>query len=433
MELPSIRLRWAPLAIGLIAVTTVVPLELRIAQRWTTDFNLVDVLQNLLLFVPLGISLSRRPSHTILVAAFATSMTVETAQIWQFDRFPSIYDVAANVLGAFASARAARRYWKQPLCFLPYGHAVVPVAIVAALATLVVWRLPTQPSRIVDWDPEFSLLIGNEVTGDRPWVGTTRELRIWSTELGRQQVHAFDPADPRLQTSLLYIDSKQYESLGGPPRALPAPAGAHIVDAVTNTGKLSIAVTLVPKHTNQHGPARIVTFSRDPFSRNFDLGQEEDRIVFRVRTPVSGPNGQATRAETDAALEAGRSARVIATYDGGIARIYVDGKPRARANLAAAGCSIAAACDSALPSMWALLGAAIAVVILAVRRHWTVTQRAIVSIMASAIPVGAQHWIGLMPDGIQPPAWVPMCALLGSVAVALAYAPPSREERISAA
>lgn len=42
---------------------------------------------------------------------------------------------------------------------------------------------------------------------------------------------------------------------------------------------------------SQDGPARIVSYSRDTGSRNFTLGQSNDRLVMRLRTTETDPNG----------------------------------------------------------------------------------------------------------------------------------------------
>jgi len=73
-----------------------------------------------------------------------------------------------------------------------------------------------------------------------------------------------------------------------------------------------------------------------------------------VQTQVSGTNGQIVRAETAPILRAGEETSIVASYDGAVARILVNGRLYGRQNTAAAGCSMAELCDSAVP--WAGLG-----------------------------------------------------------------------------
>jgi len=74
--------------------------------------RLLDVLGNLLLCVPLGLSLGfgfRRGVALAASIALALSVSVEALQIYSHERFPSTTDVVCNVAGAVAAAVMARR------------------------------------------------------------------------------------------------------------------------------------------------------------------------------------------------------------------------------------------------------------------------------------------------------------------------------------
>lgn len=70
--------------------------------------RLIDVAGNLLLFVPLGVSIAlhaRRPALArTATAAFACSLFGEWAQIYSRYRYPSTGDLVLNVLGALMGA-----------------------------------------------------------------------------------------------------------------------------------------------------------------------------------------------------------------------------------------------------------------------------------------------------------------------------------------
>ena len=85
----------------------------------------------------------------------------------------------------------------------------------------------------------------------------------------------------------------------------------------------------------QQGPARIVTLSSGPAARNLTVGQQRDRVVLRLRTPGTGPNGSAPDISAPLALLPGQERLVFATYDGTGFRIYVDGVLRAERLLSA--------------------------------------------------------------------------------------------------
>ncbi len=103
-----------------------------------------------------------------------------------------------------------------------------------------------------------------------------------------------------------------------------ADADARLLDACRASNALSIEATLTPANVTQEGPARIVTFSSDPSSRNFTLGQTRDKLILRLRTTQTGPNG--TNPETElCSVQANRTYHVTVTYSGGHLLCYVDG------------------------------------------------------------------------------------------------------------
>ena len=55
---------------------------------------------------------------------------------------------------------------------------------------------------------------------------------------------------------------------------------------------MTIEAWIKPANTTQAGPARIVTLSKDPSSRNFTLGQKAGVYEVRFRTTTTSPNGE---------------------------------------------------------------------------------------------------------------------------------------------
>ena len=120
----------------------------------------------------------------------------------------------------------------------------------------------------------------------------------------------------------------------------PRQSSRDFARAAMYSNSFTVVTRVATDNIIQDGPARIVSFSTDPFNRNFDLGQEGRQLFFRVRTPVSGANGNRYRTETPPILQAGKETLIVASYDGAVARIYLDGQLCGRSNLAAAGCRI---------------------------------------------------------------------------------------------
>ena len=64
-----------------------------------------------------------------------------------------------------------------------------------------------------------------------------------------------------------------------------------LVSASQATGEISIEMWIKPTSLNQSGPARIVTFSEDYYTRNFTLGQDGNNLVIRFRTDQNNLDG----------------------------------------------------------------------------------------------------------------------------------------------
>ena len=79
--------------------------------------------------------------------------------------------------------------------------------------------------------------------------------------------------------------------------SLQLDGGAFLLDGAEDTlmvpvaKELSIELVLTPSRTKQSGPARIFSFSKDGFKRNFTIGQEGDQLLLRLRTTRTGENG----------------------------------------------------------------------------------------------------------------------------------------------
>ena len=61
---------------------------------------------------------------------------------------------------------------------------------------------------------------------------------------------------------------------------------------LAEAGTMTIEMTLAPGRVAQSGPARILTQSAGPYSRNFTIGQDRDALVLRFRTSDADRNGR---------------------------------------------------------------------------------------------------------------------------------------------
>jgi hypothetical protein len=218
------------------------------------------------------------------------------------------------------------------------------------------------------WDSRSTLQIGNEATHNRPWLGKIHFVALYKRALAADEVarhyHRGPSSSPRLPREDLVALYEFNEGSGnvvrdvsglepaldlsfspkGRVRWLEAGNGIEIgeptivrsrkpptklLHALRATHELSIEVWMTPDNAVQGGPARIVSFSRNTGARNFTLGQEGHEIEFRVRTPVSGTNGMPLALKSGKEIAAGQQAQLVATYEDGVERLYINGKQQA--------------------------------------------------------------------------------------------------------
>ena len=306
-----------------------------------SSFQGPDFLNNILLYMPLGIALSGSSLLRTFLFGLSLSTAAEVLQLGYVDRIPSFADITSNTCGALVGYLVALVWlWAPGIdpTLLRIPRPLAAVGIPAAIFSVIL--LVDQPTRsdFSNWNPGFHLAIGNELTGDRPWVGTISEFQIYPfamapsqiDDLARQASHAdytafpggglIPPANSETRYGRSLLSSDQELSF---------------YDALVSRSQLTLLVALRPNNVDQGGVARIITYSQDPGERNFTLAQIHDTLTFRLRTPASGGNGANPALYSGPVLSLNRTAFVAAVYDGRISRLYVDGKLVAHADLGA--------------------------------------------------------------------------------------------------
>lgn len=423
------RLKLLPLAVAAIVVSTSIPIELRGAVGWDGGFDYQDFVENMLLFVPLGAALWRRHTTAVLIYATLLSVGAETIQLWSFERYSSPYDVISNVLGALAGAQAWRRFASSretnPVT-LNVTRAWIAAALLAITLLLVLWNLPTRSSAISTWDTTYPLLLGNERTGDRAWRGTISTLTLLPSALTHAESRALSTpgANEMAKRETAYVAPSPFVLDGGAGVVLSDNASQTFAEQAKRNNAFTVITRFETASLFQEGPARLVTFSTDPFHRNFDLGQEGRTLVFRIRTPITGLNGFDFQTVTAPLLQARKSTRVVASYDGAVARIYMDGVLQARRNIAAAGCLVPMLCDVAAPMAWTVFGALLAVIALAYAPRRGKWQLVTVAMFAGGLSFVVLRLTGSGAMDIFHDSWLPLMTLVGAAIVATAASDP---------
>jgi hypothetical protein len=113
--------------------------------------------------------------------------------------------------------------------------------------------------------------------------------------------------------------------LDGGAAVIDEKAGEELGEQLTASGELTLEAVITTRSGDQSGPARIVSLSKDSGSRNFTLGQQNENLVLRLRTPKTGSNGTRPSAELFA-IRPGEATHLVVTYRDGVLTAYRDGE-----------------------------------------------------------------------------------------------------------
>jgi len=96
--------------------------------------------------------------------------------------------------------------------------------------------------------------------------------------------------------------------------------------AIKRSSALTIEAWIHPANTNQAGPARLVSISKDSSNRNVTLGQDGDKYEVRLRTNKTSVNGIPSLPTPSRSLQT-KPTHVVYTHErGGRTVIYINGK-----------------------------------------------------------------------------------------------------------
>ncbi len=317
-----------------------------VVARADAAHNPVDFVSNCVLFFPLGMVLSaawlrsRRSLKSILtagLACFLLSAMIEILQTGLPSRSPAAADIVANTLGGLLGSGLARlmpdlvrsllRQLRSLLLVIARGCVVVPLLIVHTIAAGLLIQYAVSQSSLASWSPDYHLMLGNEATGNRPWRGDLGPIEFRVE--GRTLLDLGEPAAAFLHPSGPAAVPMVWQET--PPETEPASLSLQLIDGawlmssqpmtalsetVRQANRFTLALTVMAVDTLQHGPARIISLSRDPWHRNLTLGQNGSSLVVRLRTPFSGENGTDPALVIDDCLTPGQVQRLEVKYNG---------------------------------------------------------------------------------------------------------------------
>ncbi len=102
-------------------------------------------------------------------------------------------------------------------------------------------------------------------------------------------------------------------------------AEKSLTESCRKSNQLTLEAVVVADNARQNGPARIVSFSTDPYRRNFTLGQEGRHYILRLRTTKTGENGRNPEIRLGR-VRLGQRQHILVTYRPGQLVAYLDGE-----------------------------------------------------------------------------------------------------------
>jgi glycopeptide antibiotics resistance protein len=343
-----------------------------------------DFFLNILFFVPCGFllhSLWQVPSRSsiatiaiVTIAGGVASFMIEFAQVFA-SRNSSAIDLVSNILGTAAGAYSYARCRSGVIKFMEDWTGRILGSKIALCCALVFAALPVayafEQSRAPfwRWDSHLTLQLGNEASWNRPWLGKIYLVALYRRALSAPEImenfaagYSSTASLSRIKSDLIALytfddgtgkivhDRSRFgpaldlqmsrnggvrwlddsNGIGFAKRSIvksKAPA-VKLVEAVRATNELSVEVWMMPSNLVQRGPARIVSLSRGSGARNFSLSQEGADIHFGLRTPISGNNGAPVLLRTNDNFLSPKVFHIVAAYERGIERLYVNGVER---------------------------------------------------------------------------------------------------------
>ncbi|MGH7136734.1 MAG: LamG-like jellyroll fold domain-containing protein, partial [Pirellulales bacterium] len=137
------------------------------------------------------------------------------------------------------------------------------------------------------------------------------------------------PLDLRIETPQAVSRQNGRFAVSSSARIVSAGPAKKLIDAIKQSGELTLETWVLPRGDRQGGPARIMSLSADPGQRNFTLGQERDRYDVRLRTTKTDGNGIPSLSTPPSAVQADLTHIAFTRDRTGNTRIYVHGRQQA--------------------------------------------------------------------------------------------------------
>jgi hypothetical protein len=331
-----------------------------------------DVVLNILLFIPFGFALGaklKRRKRAWQALAFSwlvgalVSYTIEFLQLYIPLRDSGWEDVVTNSIGSLvggvlALLAATALFRALSNCGARLNAWATPIRVTAVLliyfAGWFAFSVALQRHTQIDnWRTDCFLVVGNDAAGRHRWNGEVSLLEIWDHALPENVAGQLTRAEPaEVPLPLVRLDfSRAAPRTGDGELSVPfsvAPLGSaqapadlssskgissglsttpvrNVVDRLKRAGQFSLHIVFQPAESPESA-GRILSISNPAGQSDIYLGQDDAKLVFWFRTPVSAPHPPALVWTTSNLLEPSSSADVIYSYDGSDLDLYMGGR-----------------------------------------------------------------------------------------------------------
>lgn len=389
------------LGVVLVVVSTLYPFKFSfsgvaslqaIFQEFRSGSSVLDVLANVILFMPLGFGLASaiaRRRYTFFTQLLAISLlcggfslSIEVLQIFLPGRKPTLLDILANGAGGgvgflcfhyvgtilFSAANFVNRLTRRGLAKLSLNQLISGLIIYALVAgsLVVLW----QSASLRGWDTNLPLVIGNnnsfyhrqlkrEVS--TAWNGTIADVMFSDRDLSRDQVKTFfsnPQAFIQSNSSLLAAYALRGEDgmkdlLGQAPsltsQGTSSPTFTQngvtlsknqwlqstqpiksITESIRSTSTFTISALIEATHTSEKIPSaqQIISIAFPSARGNLSISQFQSNLQV-VLTYSRTTRGQRFYQQLfPNVFTDNKPHRLLLTYSGFVLRVYVDGIER---------------------------------------------------------------------------------------------------------
>ncbi len=385
MRHPSVKkIYWAALVLYMATLIflTLAPFRLRFPPQlrhfpWPIGplrLKLFDVVDNILLFLPLGFLLHtllpekpprRRGVQSVIISS-GISLTIETLQIIIQARYPSFTDILTNALGGGLGFFIGNLLEKKNLLFyLAFYRQKIALGLLLPYSALLLYLPGLAWEPFPAWGVDTKLLIGNDPESASPWKGSLLSLAIYDRAKPAHQIgrHYQDGPSPSVENNiqkdplvlyyflehrrgltldrsllkppldLLFISSSKEEdqsrsglTFEGSTFLVSSERGNKITERIRATQQFTLEIWIYAERPFDGG-GRLVSFVEGNRSL-FYLQQNIDDIVFGIRASPFKRGGLHWEGIEQAlpAIEK-KPVYLAGVYDSGKMTLYVNGEP----------------------------------------------------------------------------------------------------------